>query len=307
MIKIGIGQFSPVHLNLPKSLEKLAEIIRIAGTQQVQLLVLGETWLSGYPAWLDYCPDVGRWNNEQMKIVFQKVHESSITVPGPETDMISALAKEYHVVVCLGVNEKVTKGPGMGTIYNSVLIIGSDGQLLNHHRKLIPTFTEKLLYGYGDAHGLLAVDTSAGRLGASICWEHWMPLSRQALHDSGEQIHISLWPAMNTVHELASRHYALEGRCFVIAAAQLLQAHSFPAELQLPEDLQQTNKLVLRGGSCIIAPDGTFVSSPLFDEERLIIAEIDLTQNIRESMTLDTSGHYQRRDVFEFNVKRYRH
>ena len=128
-----------------------------------------------------------------------------------------------------------------------------------------------------------------------------MPLCRQSLHDSGEDIHIALWPGMNRLHEVATCHYAIEGRCHVIAACQVGTVEDFPKELELPEHLMGNPKeLVLRGGSCVVGPDGEFLTRPLFDQEALIVCELDLTKNIRERMTLDTSGHYQRRDIFNF-------
>jgi len=143
----------------------------------------------------------------------------------------------------------------------------------------------------------------AGRISASICWEHWMPLTRQALHDSAEQIHIALWPKVHEMHQIASRHYAFEGRCYVVAAGQMLKASDFPAALELPDYFKENpDQWALNGGSCVVAPDGSYIVEPRFDKEKLITADCDFDQIIRERMTLDTSGHYQRRDVFQFKV-----
>lgn len=305
--KVAIGQFSSSHLDLGDSLKKLEKIVEGAHKAKVDFLVMGETWLSGYPAWLDHCPDVARWDYEPMKKVFLKFRESAIAIPSAEFDFITKLAKKYSMTLAIGVNEKVNSGPGNGTIYNSLLLISSLGELLNHHRKLVPTFSEKLLYGNGDGQGLKAAETPFGRVGGSICWEHWMPLCRQSLHDSGEQIHVSLWPTVHDIHQVASRSYAFEGRCFVLAAGQILSAKDFPAELTLPDYLRnKPDQLVLRGGSCIIAPDGNFLVEPVFDREGLITCELDLENVYKEQMTLDVSGHYQRRDVFSFDVNHNR-
>jgi predicted amidohydrolase len=234
--------------------------------------------------------------------VFYKLHKNSVTIPGPDLDFVRTLSKKHAITICIGVNEKVLNGPGNGTIYNSMVLIGPDGTLLNHHRKLVPTFTEKLIYGYGDGAGLKAVDTQIGRIGGSICWEHWMPLCRQSLHDSGEDIHIALWPSLNRLHEIATCHYAIEGRCHVIAACQIGTVGDFPKELELPDHLtKNSSQLILRGGSCVVGPDGEFLTQPLFEKEALITCELDLKKNIRERMTLDVSGHYQRRDIFNFS------
>ncbi|MGE0772062.1 MAG: carbon-nitrogen hydrolase family protein [Cyclobacteriaceae bacterium] len=303
-VTIGIAQFSPVHLNLSACMDKIESIMAEARRNKVELLALGETWLSGYPAWIDHCKNVAEWDNADVKAVFQKFYLSSVTIDGPEVSRIRQLARDGRHTVVLGINERVERGPGNGTVYNSVITVGSNGDLLNHHRKLVPTFTEKMLYGHGDGHGLKAVDTSFGRVGASICWEHWMPLTRQALHDSGEHIHVALWPNVHEMLQLASRHYAFEGRCFVVAVGQTMKASDFPSGLELPARLYANpDQWVLRGGSCVIDPSGQFVVAPLMDREELIVCRVDTDSVYRERMTLDVSGHYQRPDVFDFRVK----
>jgi predicted amidohydrolase len=303
IVKVGIGQFSSVHLNLSESLQKLESIVADAAQQGVKLLVVGETWLSGYPSWLDHCSNVSQWDGKEMKAAYLQFYDSSVDLKGKDFDRVCKMAKSNRVTLCIGLNEKVKSGPGNGTIYNSLVVIDQHGKLLNHHRKLMPTYTEKMLYGLGDGNGLKAVDTEVGRVGASICWEHWMPLTRQALQDSGEHIHIALWPKVHDMHQVASRQYAFEGRCFVLAAGQMLKASDFPKSLEQPNYLKSDpDQWTLNGGSCIIAPNGKYLVEPIFDKEELITCELDLDETIKERMTLDTSGHYQRRDVFEFKV-----
>ena len=179
--------------------------------------------------------------------------------------------------------------------------------LVNHHRKLMPTYTERLVWGQGDGAGLQSVATAVGRLSSLVCWEHWMPLARQALHDSGEQIHVALWPTVKEMHQVASRQYAFEGRCYVLAAGSILRASDTPPELTLPAELADAPEtLVMNGGSAIIAPDGRYLAGPLWDEEGILAAELDLRAITREQMTLDVSGHYSRPDVFRFRVRRKR-
>lgn len=303
IVKVGIGQFSSVHMHLSQSIQKLESIVGEASNQGVKLLVMGETWLSGYPSWLDHCTNVSQWDSKEMKEVYLQFYNSSIDIKSKEFEKVCQLALSNKVTLCIGINEKVSQGPGNGTVYNSLVIIDQNGKLLNHHRKLMPTYTEKMLYGLGDGQGLKAVNTEVGRLGASICWEHWMPLTRQALHDSGEHIHIALWPKVHEMHQIASRHYAFEGRCFVLAAGQMLKACDFPELLEQPDYLKSNpEQWTLNGGSCIISPTGRYLVEPIFNKEELITCELDLDETIKERMTLDTSGHYQRRDVFEFKV-----
>lgn len=308
MLRIAIIQEAPVFLQLKWSLEKAESLIQKAASSDVDLIVFGETWLTGYPAWLDHCPNIALWDHEPTKAVFAKMYANSITVPSAETNLIAKWAREYNVTIVMGVNEVIQKGVGQGTIFNSILTFSQEGQLVNHHRKLMPTFTEKLLYGTGDGAGLQTVDTPFGKLGSLICWEHWMPLTRQAMHNAGETIHIALWPAIVDRHIWASRHYAFEGRCFVVAVGQILRVRDLPTELDLPEKFDgNPDEMVLHGGSCIFDPTGHFVLEPQYHKEDIIIAEIpDLQQVTRERMTLDVTGHYQRSDVFSFGVDKRR-
>lgn len=304
-VTIAIIQASPVYLNLAASLEKMHQYIQEAANKDAQMIVFGETWLCGYPSWLDHCPNIAIWDHEPTKAVFLKMLKSGVAVPSSTTDQIGKWAKAYKVTIMVGANEVVTKGKGNGTIYNSLLLFSPEGNLVNHHRKLMPTYTEKLLYGHGDGQGLKTVDTGFGEIGGLICWEHWMPLSRQALHNEKEVIHVAVWPCVFERHQIASRHYAFEGRCFVIAAGQILRVKDMPAELEMPAHLKdQPDHFMLNGGSCVIGPDGNYLLEPQFDVEGVLLCTIDdLDRVFKERMTLDVTGHYQRPDVFDFKVK----
>jgi len=292
-----------VSPTLAAGMERTALLAVEAATSGAQIIVFPETWLPGYPAWLDVCRDAGLWNHEPVKAVFERHAAESVDVAGEDGAALSRLAAEVGAVIVIGVVERVTRGPGRGTLFNSILIYSSDGKLLNHHRKLIPTYTERLVWGQGDTEGLRAVDTPVARVGGLVCWEHWMPLARQALHDSGEDIHAALWPTLLETHHIASRHYAFEGRCFVLAAGSLMRASSLPKELEPHSDrVQGSDDWVLRGGSAIIAPDGSYVVEPVYDTATILTAELDLGAVRREQMTLDVSGHYARRDCFDFRV-----
>ncbi len=303
-IIVGIVQASPVFMNLEASLAKAVALIEQAAHKGAKLVTFGETWLAGYPAWLDYCPNAALWNHEPTKEVFARLRRNSVVVPGAETKTLGEIAAKHGVVLIIGINERVEQGAGNGTLYNSLLTFGADGKLAGHHRKLVPTYTERLVWGQGDAAGLEAVRTEFGRVGSLVCWEHWMPLARQAMHVSGEHIHVAVFPTVHETHQIASRHYALEGRCFVLAAGLLMKAADLPAQLLSETDLSKLPENILRGGSCVIAPDGKFVVEPVFDDETIIIAELDLTRIDKEKMTLDVSGHYSRPDVFDFAVNR---
>ena len=283
---------------------KAATLIAEAARDGARVVTLGETWLPGYPAWLDYCGGMALWDHAPTKAVFARLRQNSILVPGKETEQLAQLAGDHHLTLVIGVNERVDTGPGNGTLYNSLLTFNPEGALANHHRKLVPTHTERLVWGQGDGGGLDSVATPAGRIGGLICWEHWMPLARQALHVAGEQIHVAVWPTVHELHQLASRHYAFEGRCFVLAAGLIMRVKDLPAELGAPPNLaDQPASFLLRGGSAIIGPNGRYVVEPCFDQEKIITAELDPAAVDEERMTLDVTGHYSRPDIFDLQVR----
>ncbi len=304
-VRAAVIQARPIRYDLQASLACLVDWVQLAASEGADLVVFGETWLPGYPAWLDYCPGAALWEQGATKEVYARLTENSIAIPSAEATRLSDCARDAAVVLIVGVNERVAQGPGNGTLFNSILTYDRSGELVNHHRKLMPTYTERLVWGQGDSAGLRAVETGVGRVSSLICWEHWMPLARQALHDSGEQIHAALWPTVKEMHQIASRHYAFEGRCFVLAAGSLLRAEDTPPELELPAALREAPEtLVLQGGSAIIAPDGSYLAGPHWGEETILHAELDLRAIQHEQMTLDVSGHYSRPDVFRLRTRR---
>jgi nitrilase len=304
VFRVAIVQNSPVFLDLDASLAKAIRLVEEAAKRQARLIVFGETWLPGYPAWLDYCRDVALWDHRPSKNVFAKLRQNSLTVPGKETEALAQVAADLKVTLVIGANERVETGPGNGTLYNALLTLSAEGQLANHHRKLIPTYTERLVWGQGDGRGLRSIETPGGRVGGLICWEHWMPLTRQAMHIAGEDIHVAVWPTVHQMHQVASRHYAFEGRCFVLAAGMVIRVKDVPRELRLTPELDANpESILLYGGSTIFGPDGKYVVEPLCEQEDIIIADLDLDALDRERMTLDVSGHYNRSDLFTFRVE----
>ncbi len=308
MPTVAVVQSGPVPLDLAATLEKTLQLISDAAALGADLVVFPETWLPGYPAWLDHCPGAALWDSEPAKAVFARLRNNSIAVPGPEVDCIASAARAHGVTINISAHEHISAGPGRGTLYNTMLTFGETGELLNAHRKLVPTYTERLLWGRGDGSSLRAIDTKAGRVGGLICWEHWMPLARQAMHNSGEDIHVAVWPMVHDIHQLASRHYAFEGRCFVAACGTIMRVRDLPLELPPTDDLcDSPDELILRGGSAVIAPDGTYIAGPVYDKETILVAECDPRLIAEGNLTLDVAGHYSRPDVFDFSVRGSRH
>ncbi len=303
-VRVAIAQSTPVYLDKHASLTKALDLIGQAAKRGAHRIAFGETWLPGYPAWLDVCPGAALWENASAKDAFARLRANSILVPGEEVNALREAARDLKIAIVIGVNERVDSGPGNGTLYNSLLTISEDGHLGNHHRKLVPTYTERLVWGNGDGCGLKAVPTSAGRAGGLICWEHWMPLARMAIHNSGEHIHVAVRPTVHELHQLASRHYAFEGRCFVLAVGLMMPAEDLPREVRDGAALLSGgSQWIERGGSAIIGPDSRYILDPVFDREELLVSDLDLTQIDRELMAFDVSGHYARPDLFRFEKR----
>jgi predicted amidohydrolase len=294
--RVALAQFAPVFHNKQATLAKALEILHQASAKGAQLVVLGETWFPGYPEWLDVCPSAGLWNNEPTKRVFAELRQNSIAIDGLEVQALAQAARQLKIGIVIGINERVEHGAGQGTLYNSLLTFSPDGAIANHHRKLVPTFTERMVWGNGDGGGLDSVSIAGARVGGLICWEHWMPLARTAMHQAGEHIHVAVWPTANEIAQLASRHYAFEGRCFVLAVGLMMRTSDLPVDL--PHNLSA--EWAIRGGSAIIAPNASYIVEPIYDREELIVANLDLTMIDRESMALDVTGHYSRPDIFTF-------
>jgi len=294
-----IIQHPPIFLDLIKSTEKACDLIAQVANQGAELIVFPETWLTGYPIWLDLAPGAGLWGHEAAEEVFQRLFDNTPSLEDASIQRLCKAAKTAKSFVVMGMHERDGK-----TLYNTTLFINAEGEVIGHHRKLVPTYTERLVWGRGDGSTLKVFDTPLGRIGGLICWEHWMPLARYTYHAQEEQVHIAQWPTVKTMHQIASRHYAFEGGCTVVAAGTVLHQDDLKhLSLQLLEEiLEQPDGLLMRGGSCIIGPDGEFLAEPVFNEPALISAEIDPTKAIPHAMTLDVAGHYSRPDIFSLQV-----
>ncbi|MEM7622520.1 MAG: carbon-nitrogen hydrolase family protein [Planctomycetota bacterium] len=294
-IRVGLVQAAPVCFDAEACIEKMADLASDAAKDGAKLVAVGETWLPGYPAWIDHSPGAMTWDNPATKAAYAAYRANSVAVPGPLHERLGRVARSLGVALVIGCSERVDEGPGRGTLYNTLLTYDADGALVNHHRKLVPTYTERVIWGPGDAAGLRSAETAAGRVSSLVCWEHWMPIPRQVLHESGELIHVAVWPWVHERHQIASRQYAFEGRCYVLALGQIQRGSDIPAGLDRAG--VDDDELILRGGSCVIAPDASFVVEPVMDEERVIVCEIEPDACDEEAMTLDVTGHYHRPEL----------
>jgi len=303
-LTVAIAQATPVALDLAGCVAKACEWIAEAGRRGARLLAFPETWIPVYPLWCD-AGTLGKWGHAPSKKLHARLARNSLVIPSPETEKVRRTAREARCAVVLGANELDISG----SLYNTLLFISAEGEILGRHRKLVPTFGERLVWGHGDAAGLRVHALPLGpageaRFGGLVCWEHWMPLSRQVLHAEGEQIHVAAWPHAGEIHQLASRHYAFEGRAFVLAAACFLKRSDLPADFELASDFAASPDVLLDGGSAVIGPDSEYIVEPVRGREALLVAELDLERVAEEKLTLDVAGHYSRPDIFDLRVNR---
>lgn len=304
-VSVAIVQEPPAVLALEEGVRRAEAAVVAAARNGAQLVVFPETWLTGYPAWIF---GLAAWDDAEARHWYGRLLGESPTVDGAELDPLRRAAAAHRVVVALGLNERA--GTGSGTLYNSLLYLGLDGETLGVHRKLTPTHTERIVWAPAqDASGLRVHDTPAGRLGGLICWEHWQPLARQAMHAQNEQVHLAAWPDLTEMHALAARTYAFEGRCHVLVAAQYLTAEDVPNDVSTayragvgPDTL--ATGVWFPGGSAVAGPDGQWVSEPLLGRPGTVHARIDLATALGYKHDLDAAGHYARPDLLRLTVDR---
>ena len=300
MTRVAVAQFAPVVLDLDACVQKASKIIGEAGKQGVRLLAFPETWVPVYPFWCDM-GGFSKWGDEAGKQLHARLYKNSLEVDSKPFKALQAAIKKARLHVVLGANERAGR-----SLYNTLFFFDASGALVGHHRKLVPTFGERLVWGYGDGEGLRVHETPFGKLGGLVCWEHWMPHARQALHELGETVHVAAWPHAKGLHQTASVHYAFEGRCFVLVAASYLEKKMLPRDYNLRGEMTSAPEVILNGGSAVVGPDGKYVVEPVYGKEALVVAEIDPERVFAETLTLDVAGHYSRPDVFTFSVRRER-
>lgn len=302
----ALVQHPPVFHDLAATLDRLEALTAEAVAEGARLVVFPEAFIPGYPAW---AYGTGTWQDPAGKRFYREMVENSLEIPSPELARLQALAARHEIVLVVGASERDGRF-SRTSLFNSLVYIDRDGTLLGVHRKLMPTAAERLVWSYGDASGLRAHETALGRIGGLICYEHWMPLPRFALHASGEQVHVAAWPDLPEIDQIASRHYAFEGRCYVLCVGQLLTWNDFPDDEELRRavagvgDLGGGADVLFPAGSGIVGPDGEWVAGPAAPEPTIVYGEIDLDRLVGEKAVLDTGGHYHRPDVFSVSVDR---
>ena len=308
--KVAAMHVSPVFLDTEKTIDKVCSLIAEAGRNGARLVAFPETYVAAFPIWCALRAPI--YNHPW----FRRLAASAVQVPGPEVGRVAAAARKAGVFVSLGINEGTEDS--VGCIWNSNVLIGEDGRILNHHRKLVPTFWEKLVWANGDGAGLRVVDTAIGKLGMLICGENTNPLARFALMAQGEQLHISsyppVWPAsdprQNSGYDVANAiriragAHSFEAKAFNVVVSSFMDTAMRDALAQEEPDAMRVLDGSPRGISMVVSPTGSVVGEPLQDKEGILYADIDLAECVEPKQIHDVVGYYNRFDVFKLTVDR---
>jgi predicted amidohydrolase len=307
MVRAAIVQAAPVPLAITHGIAALPALIEPALDQGAQIIAFGETFLGGYPLWLDEAPGAALWDHPGTRALHAVLLEEAIRPGDARLAPVQDLVDRSGALISIGAHERVRS-----SLYNCQLLLRPNHAPLLH-RKLVPTHGERLVWARGDGSTLGTHAAAFGPVGSLICWEHWMPLARAAMHNQGEAVHVAAWPTVRETYAMASRHYAFEGRCFVLAAGTIQTRDQVLEGLELcrldSEPRRAARALVEAmpegplqlGGSMIVAPDATILAQAGSGPETLI-ADLDLDRIGQGLAALDTDGHYARPDVFELKV-----
>ena len=302
MPKIAIVQESPVILDKGKTIALAIGLIEEAAAQGARLVIFPEGFISGYPAWIWRLRPGGDWN------IYDQLHtrllNSAVNLQNHELAPLCDAAKKHKITIVCGMNEKAGE-LSQATVYNTVVVIGEDGTILNRHRKLMPTNPERMVWGFGDGSGLNVIDTPVGRIGTLICWENYMPLARYALYGQGIEIYIAPTYDSGDGWIGTLQHIAREGRCWVIGSGVALRRDDIPLDFPNRDTLYpETEDWINPGDSVVVAPGGEIIAGPLRNETGLLCADIDIARVAPSKRALDVVGHYSRPDIFTLHVNK---
>jgi nitrilase len=297
-VTVACVQAEPVVLDRAATIDKLARLTAEAAAAGARLVVFPETFVPAYPSSV-WARALAGWADPRAKAAFALLAREAVEVPGPDADRLGEIANEHDVWLVTGVNERDPERPG--TLYNTLLYHSPDGRLALRHRKLVPTNHERLVWGQGDGGGLRAIETGFGRIGGLICWENYMPLARFALYESGVEIYLASTADDGEAWQATLVHIARESRAFVVAPSHFQRASAYPDDFPLRE-LIADRDVIGRGGSAILAPDGSYLAGPLYDEEGVLYARLEPQRLWEERQRFDPVGHYHRPDVLGLTV-----
>ena len=304
-LKVALAQISPIWLDKKQTIEKIKNTIENASKEKAELIVFGEALLPGYPFWIGLT-NGATWNSSVQKEIHAHYVQNSITIEKGELDTICNLAKEYKMAIYLGIIERA-QNRGGHSIYASLVYINQKGVIKSVHRKLQPTYDERLTWAPGDGHGLQVHPLKNFTIGGLNCWENWMPLPRAALYGQGEDLHVAVWPGSDHNTKDITRFIARESRSFVISVSSLMKKSNFPSETpHVDEIIKNAPEILVNGGSCIAGPDGEWILEPVINKEGIFYETLDFSRVLEERQNFDVVGHYSRPDITKLNINRER-
>ncbi len=298
-VKVACVQAEPIVLDREATIDKLAALTAEAAGNGADLVVFPETFVAVFPS-SRWAHAFAAWSDDRAKETFALMAREAVAVPGPAADRLAAVAREHGVWLVTGVNEVDPAHPG--TIYNALLYHSPSGELALHHRKLVPTNHERLIWGQGDGRGLRAIPTELGRIGGLICWENYMPLARFSLYESGVEIYVASTADDGEAWQSTLIHIARESRAFVVSPCHFQRTSAYPHDFPLRAELDG-GELLGWGGSAILAPDGSYLAEPVYEREAILYAELEPARLLAERQRFDPAGHYNRPDVFRLRVR----
>ena len=298
--KVAVVQAAPVLFDRAATLAKAIGLIEQAAEQGARFILFPEAFIPAYPRGLAFGTVVGSRSPVGRRI-WQRYWENTVEVPGPTTQKLGEAAKKANVYLAMGVIERDGERSN-GTLYCTILYFGPDGRLLGKHQKLKPTAGERLIWGEGDGSTLTVISTEIGRIGGLICWENYMPLARMAIYSKGVELYIAPTADARDTWQATLRHIACEGRCFVLGCNQYMTKDMYPDDLKSLRELDEQPDIMCRGGSAIVSPLGKILAGPLYDQEGILFADLDLGAVARSKFDFDVVGHYARPDVFQLRV-----
>jgi len=305
ILKVALAQIAPVWLNKEKTLAKIESSIKDASNNNCELIVFGEALLPGYPFWLALTGGA-EWDKKVNKELHAHYARNAIQIEAGELNGICKLASENNIAIYLGIIERA-KNRGGHSLYCSLVYVNEKGEIKSVHRKLQPTYDERLTWAPGDGNGLQVHSLKEFTVGGLNCWENWMPLPRTALYGLGENLHIAVWPGSDHNTRDITRFIARESRSYVISVSSLMTYNDFPKNTpHLDTILENAPEILANGGSCIAGPDGEWIVEPVLQKEGLIIKSIDFNRIYEERQNFDSVGHYSRPDVTKLMVNRER-
>jgi nitrilase len=299
-VRAAVVQAAPVVMDREATLERTSRLIETAAAEGARLILFPEAFIPAYPWGLRFGTRVGGRTVEGRK-AWARYWANAVDVPGPATEAIGQAARRAQAYVAIGVIER-DQTYSRGTVYCTLLYFGPDGRLLAKHRKLMPTAAERYIWGSGDGSTLPVLDTPYGRLGGLICWENYMPLARMSMYAKGVELYLAPTADSRDAWQATIRHIACEGRCFVLSCCQFVTREMYPADLEVLDELSESPEILSRGGSAIVGPLGEYLAGPLFDQEGILTADLDLGQVVQGKFDFDVAGHYARSDVFRLLV-----